>query len=86
MKISREVKVSDDNYGNTTQRLEFEIKSFQAPQVNDLLNRWEAIIRRGVCTHVSNEDMTVREAKEYEAARRELNDVLEQLAVYTEES
>lgn len=84
MIISREVKVSDDNYGNTTQRLEFNIAVINAGKVSALLDRWEALIRQGVTTKVMDDSMTVREVREFEQRNGLMEDILGALALYEE--
>ena len=81
MKVSRQVKYSDDNYGNTTQTLEFDINSSQLVIVNRLLDEWEAHIREyGPMRNTL--DMTVREAKEVEVKNEALRRILAELSMH----
>ena len=81
MKVSRQVKYSDDNYGNTTQTLEFDINSSQLVVVNRLLDEWEAHIREhGPMRNTL--DMTVREAKEVEVKNEALRRILAELSMH----
>lgn len=82
MKISRKVKVSDDNYGNTTQKLEFEVQAQDMSAVNTLLDKWEALVRQGVCTRVMSANMTVREVREYEQRNGLMQDIFGALSRY----
>ena len=86
MKISREVKISDDNYGNSTHRLEFEINAMHLTQVSGLLNSWESLLRSGAANFTDTETMTVREARVAEAARAEFDAVVQKIAALVKES
>lgn len=86
MQISREVKVSDDNYGNTTHRLQFEIHVEDLATVHSLLDDWEAILRASNKALSYSEDMSVRELKAYEEQRARLQAVCNSLATYSKEA
>jgi len=57
MKLIREMKVSDDNYGNTTKRIELNIPASKFPLAESLLDEWEALVRSGMTLELPDEDL-----------------------------
>ena len=81
MLISREVKISDGDYGNSTHRLEFEIEKGNLVQAHNLLSEWEAALRSGPVNE-SPDTMTRREAKLVNKRKELLNNILLDLAEF----
>jgi hypothetical protein len=79
MKISREVKIADRNYGNSTNRLEFEIAAKDLIEASSLLATWEALLRLGIGKAVDVDEMTVKEARETEEANAQLTFILSRI-------
>lgn len=76
MRISREVKISDRNYGNSTHSLEFDIAAEDLIEMNALLDKWEGLLRSGSVNFGDIDNMTVKEAKVVELVRKEFNNLL----------
>jgi len=81
MKITREVKISDDNYGNSTHRLELVIAAASAPAVQVLLDRWETILRNRP-TPLDEDRATVKQMREFEEENTKLTEIITVIAGY----
>jgi GTPase Era involved in 16S rRNA processing len=79
MKIVREVKISDDNYGNSTHKLEFHIAAADAPAVQTLLDTWESLLRNRP-TLLDEDHATVKQMREFEAVDERLREVISRIA------
>lgn len=82
MKISREVKISDDNYGNSTHRVEVAVDPSDLIIVSSLLDQWEASLRSNGPAR-DEESLTVREYEKLKDQRARFETVLSELARYT---
>jgi hypothetical protein len=83
MKVSREVKKSDGNFGNSTFRLEVEVKKENLLQVMALLDQWEVQLRKSSLADL-DEDLSVREYKELEESKKELEQIVQRLGELSE--
>lgn len=84
MLISREIKISDDNYGNTTRSLSFEIMPENLAEVEQLFDEYEGILRNGAQLGMFDMDsLTVKAAKELEEQRVRLTEILQKIAAYS---
>jgi hypothetical protein len=81
MKIAREVKISDDNYGNSTHRMELETAAPFVPAVQSLLDEWESMLRNRP-TPIDEDRATIKQMREFETVNEKLRDVLSQIAEY----
>lgn len=85
MKISHEVKISDDNYGNSTHKMELEIAPEHLVAVSSYLDQWEALLRtRGPAR--DEESLTVREYERLKVEREKFNEILATLAGFIRQS
>lgn len=78
MQITREVKVSDDNYGNDTKRLSIEVEAGNLVEASFLMDRWAELVRMAK-TISEDSRMTVAEMRLYEKTNEELTAVLQKI-------
>jgi len=84
MKISREVKISDDNYGNSTHKMELEVAPEHLIAVSSCLDQWEAILRtRGPAR--DEDSLTVREYERLKIEREKFNEILVMLSGFAKQ-
>ena len=74
MKVTKEVKRSDGNYGNITTRIEGEVEAENLPEVMSLLDEWTEL-----AGSTSDDEMTPRLVARREQERTEVLDRLSKL-------
>jgi hypothetical protein len=85
MRVSREVKISDDNYGNSTSRLEFTVSAARTFEVLQLLDEWERLLRtKNTALSTADPDsLTMRQMQSLAKWNKELKEVLAALEAVT---
>lgn len=83
--MSKEIKVSDQNYGNRTSKIEINVDSTNMVTATRLLEDWAALMKDGVEYAIASDEetLTVREAREAQRHRQAVEEVVLAIAAIT---